>query len=98
MSADCTNNVVSLAGHFREKRWAKALAHLCHAYEANLATEKEVLEALIQLGWEDDDMSPEERAFCNCLSERADALQRGGADIRQIMRSIAGENYDGSSD
>ncbi len=88
MSSDSTN-VVPIFGYFQEKRWSTALEHLCLAYEAHLAAEQEVLEALLQMGWEEERMTPEEEAFCSILKRRAGFLQHSGKRIREIMRDIA---------
>lgn len=89
MSADSTN-VVPIFGYFQEKRFQKALEHLCLAYEAHLAAEQEVLNALIQIGWEGDSMTLEERAYCAILRLRAGFLKQSGKHIKEIMRGIAG--------
>lgn len=89
MSADSTK-VVPIFGYFQDKRFAKALEYLSCAYEANLAAEEAILEALVQIGWEDDNMTPEERIFCDILKGRAEIFKHSGQRIRKIMRDIAG--------
>ncbi len=90
MSADSTN-VVQIFGYFQEKRFEKALECLCFAYEAHLAAEQHVLEALLQIGWDEGNMTEEEEAFCAILKMRAEFLHQSGEHVRQIMRDIAGE-------
>ena len=88
MSAD-SNNVVKLFGYFQNKRFLKALEHLCSAYELHLAAEQKVLEAIILIGWEDKNMTSDEKDFCDLLAKRAGLLKQSGKHIRTIMRSIA---------
>jgi hypothetical protein len=89
VSADSTK-VVQIFGYFQDKRFAKALVHLSAAYESNLDSEEAVLKALGQIGWEEDDMTPEEKAFCDILKGRAEIFKHSGERIRRIMRDIAG--------
>lgn len=98
MSADSTN-VVKIFGYFRHKRFSKALEHLSCAYESNLDAEQSILEALVQIGWEDDNMTLEEKIYCDILKGRADIFKHSGQRIRKIMRDISGiETYeDGES-
>lgn len=89
MSTDSTN-VIPIFKHFQEKRFQTALEHLCHAYEAHLEAEQEVLEAIIQIGWNVDSMTLEEKSYCAILTMRAEFLKQSGKHVRQIMRDIAG--------
>jgi hypothetical protein len=96
VSADSTK-VVPIFGYFQNKRFSKALEHLSCAYEANLDAEQAILEALIQIGWEDDKMTLEERIYCDILKGRAEIFKHSGQRIRKIMRDIAGYEDSGES-
>ena len=95
MSADSTK-VIPIFGYFQEKRFQKALEHLCFAYDAHLEAEQEVLEALVQIGWNewnegnDDSMTREEMTYCFSLARQAKVLKQSGKHVREIMRDIAG--------
>ncbi len=92
MSPDA-NNVLSLFKYFREKRWEKAVEHLCLSYEAHLRAEKEVLKALIQIqrGKEEekDLMTEQENAYIGILEQRAECIKQSGRRIWKIMHGIA---------
>jgi len=88
VSADSTDNVVQMFGYFQVKRFEKALELLTCAYEANLDAEQNLLEALTQIGWEEDDMLPIERTLCEALTGRADIHKQSGKRIKKIMREI----------
>lgn len=89
MSTDSTN-VINFFGYFQEKRFQKALEHLRLAYEAHLEAEQQILRAIIQIGWEEGNMTVEESKYCAILKIRAGFLQQSEKHIRQIMRDIAG--------
>ena len=89
MSAESTN-VIPLFGYLQEKRFKKALEHLCLAYEAHLTAEQEVLKALVQIGRDGDNMTLEEKSYVFILTKRAWFLRRSGKHIRKIMRDISG--------
>lgn len=94
MSAD-SSNIIPIFGYFRDKRFAQALVHLSAAYESNLNAETAILEALVQIGWEDENMTPAEKVLCDILKERAEIFRHSGERIRKIMRDIAGiETYE----
>ncbi len=87
MSADSTK-VVQIFGYFQDKRFEKALAQLACAYEANLDAEAFILQALLQIGWEEENMTPEERSYCDILEGRAAIFKHSGQRIRKLMRDI----------
>ncbi len=87
MSADSTK-VVQIFGYFQNKRFTKALEHLACAFESNLDAEQAVLEALVLIGWEEDNMTPEEKLFCDILTGRAEIFKHSGQRIRKIMHDI----------
>lgn len=98
MSADSTN-VVQIFGYFQDKRFQRALEYLALAYEANLSSEENVLKALEQVGWEEDNMTQREELLCAVLKEKAEFLRLQGKQIRSIMRDISGyEDSDESPD
>ena len=98
MSADSTK-VLPIFGYLQEKRFSKALEHLACAYESNLATEKAVLEALVQIGWEEDNRTQREELLCAILGEKAEFLKLQGLQIRSIMRDISqGVTYEESEE
>jgi hypothetical protein len=68
----------------------KALEHLSCAYESNLDAEQAILEALVQIGWEKDNMTLEEKTFCDILAGRAEIFKHSGQRIRKIMQDISG--------
>ena len=103
MSADSTK-VVQFHGYFQDKRFAKALEHLACAYQANLDAEAAILEAILQIGWEEENATKAENAYCVFVQVQADIVKQSGIAIRQIMRDIAkgityedGESSDESS-
>ena len=87
MSEDSTK-VVQIFGYFQDKRFTKALEHLACAYESSLDAEQAVLEALLQVGWEEDNMSSGERTFCDILSGRAEIFKHSSERIKRIMQDI----------
>jgi hypothetical protein len=88
VSADSTNNVVQIFGYFQDKRFARALEHLACAYEANLDAEAAILEAILQIGWEEENATDAENAYCVFVQVQADIVKQSGIAIRQIMRDI----------
>ncbi len=97
MSADSTK-VVQIFGYFQDRRFAKALEHLACAYESNRAAEEAILEALVQVGWEAENMTGDEERLCAVLKEKAELLKLQGQQIRTIMRSISGYGDESSGD
>jgi hypothetical protein len=98
VSTDSTK-VVQIFGYFQDKRFAKALEHLACAYESNLTTEEEILKALEQVGWDEDNMTQRESLLCEILREKAEFLRLQGQQIRSIMRDVSNyEDSDESSD
>jgi hypothetical protein len=93
VSADSTK-VVQFHGYFQDKRFAKALEYLARAYESNLSTEENVLKALEQVGWEEENMTPDEERLCDVLREKAEFLRLQGKQIRSIMRDIHEDSED----
>ncbi len=87
MSADSTK-VVQIFGYFKDKRFVKALEHLSCAYESNLDSEQYILEALVEIGGEEDNMTLAEKAFCEILTGRAEIFKHSGQRIRKIMQDI----------
>ena len=98
MSTDSTN-VVQIFGYFQDKRFARALEHLARAYESNRDAEEAILESILQIGWEEDNATEAERAYCCFLQAQADILKQTGVVIRQIMRDITnGVTYEDSDE
>lgn len=87
MSADSTK-IIPIFGYFQDKRFVKALEHLSCAYESNLDSEQYILEALVEIGREEDNMTLAEKAFCDILTGRADIFKHSGQRIRKIMQDI----------
>lgn len=88
MSADSTK-VVQISGYVQNKRFSKALEHLTRAYESNLDTEKFILEALVQIGREEDNRTQREELLCAILGEKAEFLKLQGPEIRSIIQDIS---------
>ncbi len=98
MSADSTK-VIQISRYFQNKRYSKALEHLACAYQSNLATEAAILEALVQIGGEEDKTTQREELLCALLREKGEFLKLQGQQIRSIIQDVSrGVTYEDSEE
>lgn len=74
-----------------DRRWNLALAHLANAYGFALDAEKSVLQAVLELGWNENHMTEAESKYAQFCNGRAESIKRAGRSLRNLMKEIAEE-------
>ena len=84
-SAERSTKVVGLFEHHQDKRWQAGIAKLIEAYSTMMDAEEQILQALLEFGWRENQMSDAEMELALNLQARAKAAQA----LRDSLLAIA---------